>query len=732
MIPQGQEFFPEVLIFGTSEAVHGFGCRIFAQGGLRQVEQKAYIDGVVGEMTDELEKSGVTAAEALLQCGNKLFEIGELAEALALYNRVISRFDKASEPALRERVATALVNKGIVLGQRGDSEQEIDVYDEVVARFGAPSEPALRELVATALFNKGIVLGERGDSEQEIGVYDDVVARFGATSEPALRELVATALVSKGVVLGQRGDHKQAIGVCDEVVACFGAPSEPALREQVARALVNKGVVLGQRGDSEQEIGVYDDVVARFGAASEPALREQVATALFNKGFVLGQRGDHKQAIGVYDDVVARFGAASEPALREQVAKALVNKGVVLGQRDDSEQEIGVYDDVVARFGKASEPALRERVATALVNKGVVLGERGDSEQAIGVYDDVVARFGAASEPALRELVATALLNKGVVLGERGDHKQAIGVCDAVVVRFGKASEPALRELVAMALFNKGIGLDRLGRKKEATAARRSAKRIEVSATKPAKGHAHPKDMEDLEKPGEGAAPSNIEQLDVARRKLASKERTTIPGNQEYFTSRRHVISLRTLRQERISEPSISIYDYPIQVNAATAFRLAVEILSKVDRSEADVAEAIEYLTAKAKAARETTGRATAAPRPKLTPEQVRETKARARLDGLQLRYEERLEAIELPSGGFTTKAQVKAADQLAGTYRALAEVQAVLNLPVTEKPERVATAEAMASAYRRSHDETGEVIPVRPRGRPRRAPEQVKASTPT
>src|ERR1700739_1961529 len=99
-------------------------------------------------MTGEFGKDGVMAAKALLQCGNKLFEIGELAEALALYNRIISRFDKAAEPALCEEVAKAYYNKGIVLSQRGgDSELAVGAYDDVVARFGEASEPALRKLV---------------------------------------------------------------------------------------------------------------------------------------------------------------------------------------------------------------------------------------------------------------------------------------------------------------------------------------------------------------------------------------------------------------------------------------------------------------------------------------------------------------------------------------------------------------------------------------------------------
>ena len=44
-------------------------------------------------------------------------------------------------------------------------------YDEVVARFGEAPEPALRERVAGALVNKGVTLGALDRSEEALGVY---------------------------------------------------------------------------------------------------------------------------------------------------------------------------------------------------------------------------------------------------------------------------------------------------------------------------------------------------------------------------------------------------------------------------------------------------------------------------------------------------------------------------------------------------------------------------------
>jgi len=370
---------------------------------------------------------------------NRLARQRVAGEALAGSDRAASDVD-------------AMWNRAFEAIEQGDPLQAIEILDRILGRLEGATEPALREAVARALVGKGFALGELGQREAAIEVYESVVSRFGDAAEAALREQVARALVNTGFVLGELGHREAAIEVYESVASRFGDAAEPALREEVARALVNKGVALGQLGQREAALEVYESVVSRFGDAAEPALREQVARALVGKGFALGQLGHREAALEVFESVVSRFGDAAEPALREAVTCALVNQGVVLGELGHREAAIEVYKSVVSRFGDAAEPALREAVARALVNQGVVLGELGHREAAIKVYESVVSRFGDAAEPALRMLVASALVNKGVVLRELGHREAALEVYESVVSRFGDAVEPALRELVARAL----------------------------------------------------------------------------------------------------------------------------------------------------------------------------------------------------------------------------------------------------------------------------------------
>jgi hypothetical protein len=105
-------------------------------------------------------------------------------------------------------------------------------------------------------------------------------------------------------------------------------------------------------------------------------------------------------------------------------------------------------------------------------------------------------------------------------------------------------------------------------------------------------------------------------------------------------------------------------------------------------------------------------------------------TRGIERLRSLEARFETRLAGFDLPVGGFTTPKQAADATTLGSTLRELQKLQRKMELPVTETPERVFQAEAMASAFRRHHDaETGALIPPRPRGRPRHSAADISAS---
>ena len=144
------------------------------------------------------------------------------------------------EPAIRQQVAWALVNKGVALGALGRREEEIAVYDAIDARFGGEGEPAIHELVAWALVNKGTALDALGRGEEAIAVYGALDARFGGESEPSIRKLFARGQVRRGNLKHDLHGDFDAAELTYRLAISLDVSSEVA-RENLAWLLITVG-----------------------------------------------------------------------------------------------------------------------------------------------------------------------------------------------------------------------------------------------------------------------------------------------------------------------------------------------------------------------------------------------------------------------------------------------------------------------------------------------------------
>jgi len=197
-------------------------------------------------------------------------------EAIAVYDEVVRRFGNDTAPDIRASAAEALCNKGEVLYDRNRTEEAIAAYNEVESRFGGETAPDIRAQVARALFGRGTVLAKKGRRIGAIAVYDEMVRRFGDDPAPDIRASVAEALFNKGEVLYVRNRTEEAIAAYSEVESRFGGETAPAIRVQVVRALFGRGTALAKKGRREEAISVYDEIVRRFGDDTVPAVRNQV------------------------------------------------------------------------------------------------------------------------------------------------------------------------------------------------------------------------------------------------------------------------------------------------------------------------------------------------------------------------------------------------------------------------------------------------------------------------
>ncbi len=289
------------------------------------------------------------------------------------FDLALNYFFQASKVAATpEQKARAHVARGVMLAELNRSEEAIGAYEYVVTHFDEATEPVLREQVAKALFNKGVALGRLTRSAEALAAYEQVVTRFGEALERVLREQVVKALLNKGVALGRLTRSVEAIAAYEEVISRFGEAEKPVLREGVAKALVNKGVTLGRLARYEEAIAAYDQVVARFGTAPELSLREGVAKVLVNKGVALDRLGRSEEVTAVYEDVVARFGEATEPSLREQVTRTFNSMGLHLLRQ--------------AKLSWGDREARTQLLAAARVNFDCVLEREAQNASTLGNF----------------------------------------------------------------------------------------------------------------------------------------------------------------------------------------------------------------------------------------------------------------------------------------------------------------------------------------------------------
>jgi hypothetical protein len=99
--------------------------------------------------------SDIEWAEATNVRGVCQLRLNSLADALASFSEIATRFEDAADLDRRYWLARAAFNKGSTLGRLGRSEDELAAYDDVIARCGAGGELRLREAVARALSTRG-------------------------------------------------------------------------------------------------------------------------------------------------------------------------------------------------------------------------------------------------------------------------------------------------------------------------------------------------------------------------------------------------------------------------------------------------------------------------------------------------------------------------------------------------------------------------------------------------
>lgn len=140
----------------------------------------------------------LNSAQALFNRAYALQQLGWHAEACTTYQQLIDTYSSDNTAAIREQVATGMLNMGVAFGQMQKPAEEIATYQQLIAKYSSDTTPAIGEQVASAMLNTGIALGEMQKPEEAISTFEKLIATYSSDKTPGILELVADTHNSKG------------------------------------------------------------------------------------------------------------------------------------------------------------------------------------------------------------------------------------------------------------------------------------------------------------------------------------------------------------------------------------------------------------------------------------------------------------------------------------------------------------------------------------------------------
>lgn len=265
------------------------------------------------------------AAQALANQASMLDSMGQPAQALALYDQVIGRYDSRTEDAVIFAVARAQVNKGLILLRQKRPAEVLPLCDAALRKTGERQALQMREVAARAGLLRAQALTQLQRYDDAIAAFDSVGNRFGNARENSLRDLAANAMSAKANAIGlrqSRGKVEQSMVELDKQVAAAEAKPEPERSRSIASVLLAKGVVYTLIGMHDEAIAVYQDITTRFSGARDGKLRESVANASYLRAVSFHDKGQSAEAARLVREFVQRYKPESEPAIQQLVRRA--------------------------------------------------------------------------------------------------------------------------------------------------------------------------------------------------------------------------------------------------------------------------------------------------------------------------------------------------------------------------------------------------------------------------
>ena len=151
--------------------------------------------------------------------------------------------------------AKAMVDEGLRLEQLGQVDEALEVYDDILRRLGPDDGPEAELLVAHLMLRKAHLFYVPGRETETIAACDDLVTRFATHEDPLIRTMVVGSDLIKGAALLENNRIAEAISAFDRVVMQYESAASHDVAGFVRLAIVIKTVFV-ELVISEKEVSI--------------------------------------------------------------------------------------------------------------------------------------------------------------------------------------------------------------------------------------------------------------------------------------------------------------------------------------------------------------------------------------------------------------------------------------------------------------------------------------------
>lgn len=475
--------------------------RASAGATFARVDMVRHCQDLIGRFgRDEAVATQVVVARTRAWQARLLSELDYDEEALKNYTALHDDFRAATDPALQEQAAYALLAKARLFRALDRRTEAFATLQALVDTYADVRHPEVRQTLALAQMDQAFHLQfsrieGSGGSDADTAVVaacDALLAAHEGSTDAIVLRCVNQALRLKAEVLRENDDSPDSQAQADAVTelqwAQYAGHPDERVQKELLLAMLDR---LTSLGHPEQELAGYRMLLDHFGGAQAGLLQAPLARTRVLEAWALRALDRTDEALAALALLDARHGASMDPAVRLQCVNGAVERGRILRGVGDFTAALAALEVLPDTGDDASAP-LRKAIARALDLRAELWKDqapeahpRRDGKDEAGApietvatdgelryaeaVDALVERFAADPSGEIRSIAADALYGLAVHWRGRLQFQRSVDAYANYLHIFAADTRPAIEKTTASAYLNQAYTLMMLmGRDAEA------------------------------------------------------------------------------------------------------------------------------------------------------------------------------------------------------------------------------------------------------------------------